>query len=48
MWTPSHGRAGVGRPARPYLQQFCTDTGCSLGDLPNAMGDRDEWRQKEI
>ena len=42
LWTPSHGRACVGRPATTYLQQIYTDTGCSL-DLLNAMDDRDEW-----
>ena len=29
LWTPSHGWAGVGQPLRTYLQQLCTDTGCS-------------------
>ena len=29
LWTPSHGRAKVGRLARTYLQQLCTDTGCT-------------------
>ena len=37
MWTPSHGRAKAGRPARAYLQQLCTDTECSLDDQPGAM-----------
>ena len=43
LWAPSHGRTSVGRPARMYLQQRCTDTGCSLEDLPKAMDDRDGW-----
>ena len=30
QWTPLHGRAKVGRPARTYIEQLCTDTGCSL------------------
>ena len=38
----SHEWAGVWRPVRTYLQQLCTDTGCSLEDLPNAMDKRDE------
>ena len=25
LWTPSHGRLQVGRPARTYLQQLCAD-----------------------
>ena len=32
LWTPSHGRAKAGRPARTYIQQLCADTGCSLED----------------
>ena len=43
LWTPSHGRASIGRPARTYLQQLCMDTGCSLEDLLEAIDDRDEW-----
>ena len=43
LWTPSHGRAKAGRPARTYIQQLCADTGCSPADLPEAMGDREGW-----
>ena len=32
LWTSSHGCASVGPPARSYLQQFCTDTGCGLNN----------------
>ena len=46
LWTPSHRRAKVGRPARTYIQQLCVDTGCSLDDLPEAMDNREEWREK--
>ena len=46
-WNPSYGRAGVGQPARTYLQQLCTHTGCSLEALPEAMDDWDEWRESE-
>ena len=46
LWTSSDGRAGVGRPAGTYLQQLCRDTGCSLGDLPNAMDDRDDCHKR--
>ena len=45
-WTPSHGRAKAGRPARIYIQQLCADTGCSLEDVPGAMDDRDGWRKR--
>ena len=46
LWTPSHGRAKPGRPARTYIQQLCEDTGCSPEDLPEAMNDREEWRER--
>ena len=46
LWTLSHGQAGVRWPARTYLQQLCTDTGCSLEDLQEAM-DRDEKWERE-
>ena len=38
LWTPSHGRAKAGRPARTSMPQLCADTGCSL---PGAMDDRE-------
>ena len=47
LGTPPHGRASVGRPARTYQQQFCSDTGCSLEDLPRVMDDRDRWKERE-
>ena len=46
LWTPTHGRAKAGRPARTYIQQLCEDTGCSPEDLPEAMNDREEWRER--
>ena len=45
LWTPAHGCAGVGRPARTYIQQLCEDTGCNPEDLPEAMDDREKWRE---
>ena len=42
FWTSSHGRTSIGLPVRSYLQQLCTDTRCSLEDLPGAMNDRDQ------
>ena len=45
-WTPSHGRAKTGRPARTYIQQLCADTGCSPEDLPKAIDDRVVWRDR--
>ena len=47
LWTPKHGRASIGRPTRTDSYQIYTDIGCSLGDLPGAMDDRDEWRERE-
>ena len=46
LWTPTHGRAKAGRPARTYIQQLCEDTGCCPEDLPRAMKDREEWRER--
>ena len=36
----------AGRPARTYTQQLCEDTGCSPEDLPEAMSDREIWRER--
>ena len=41
QWTPSHGWAKAGRPARTYILQFCADTGCSHEDLTELMDDRE-------
>ena len=41
LWTPSHGRAKAGRPARTYIRQLCGDTGCSSEDLPESMNNRE-------
>ena len=46
LCTPSHGRAKAGRPARTYIQQVCEDTGYSPEDLPEAMNDRERWRER--
>ena len=46
QWTPSHGWAKVGQPARTYIQQLWADTGYSLEDLPGAMEDRDGWLER--
>ena len=46
LWTPTHGRAKAGRPARIYIQQLCEDTGCCPEDLPEAMNDREKWRER--
>ena len=46
LWTPSHGRAKAERPARTYRQQLCVDMRCSSEDLPEAMDDREGWRER--
>ena len=46
LWTPTYGRAKSGRLARAYIQQLYKDTGCSPEDLPEAMNDREKWRER--
>ena len=46
LWTPSHGWAKAGRPARNYIQQLCADIGCSPEDLPEAIDDRKGWQER--
>ena len=33
LWTPSHGLAKAGRPARTHIEQLWVDTGCSPEEL---------------
>ena len=46
LWTPAHGRAKAGRPARTYIQQLCEDTVGSPEDLPGVMDYREKWRER--
>ena len=46
LWTSAYGQAKAGRPARTYIQQLCEDTGCNPEDLPEAINDREKWREK--
>ena len=46
LWTPAYGQPKAGRPARTYIQQLCEDKGCSPEDLPEAMNDREKWRER--
>ena len=46
LWTPSYGRAKVGRPTRTYIQQLCEDMRCSPEDQPEEMNNREEWRER--
>ena len=46
LQTPTYGRAKAGRPARTYIQQLCEDMRCSMEDLPEAMNNREKWRER--
>ena len=46
LWTPIYGRAKAGWPARTYIQQLCEDTGGNPEDLPEAMNNREKWRER--
>ena len=46
LWIPAYGGEKAGRPARTYIQQLCEDTGCSPEDQPEAMKDREKWRER--
>ena len=41
-----HDRAKAGRQSRTYIQQLCENMGCSLEDLPEAVKDREGWRER--
>ena len=46
LWTPTYGQAKAGRPTRTYIQQLSEDTGCNPEDLPEAVNDREKWRER--
>ena len=46
LWTPAYGQSKAGRPVRTYIQQLCEDTGRNPEDLPEAMNDRETWRER--
>ena len=46
LWTPSHGWAKAGQPAWIYIQQLCANTRGSPEDLPEAIDDREGWRER--
>ena len=46
LWTSTYGRAKAGRPPRTCIQQLCEDPGCRPEDLPEAMDDREKWRER--
>ena len=46
LFLYSHGWAKAGWPARTYIQRLCADTGCSPEDLPEAMDNKEGWRER--
>ena len=46
LCTSAYGQSKAGRPARTFIQQLCDDTGCNPEDLPEAMNDRETWRER--
>ena len=46
LWICAHGYASVGQPARTYIHQLCTDTGCSLEDLPGMIDAKNRWWER--
>ena len=43
LWAHTYGRAKAGRT---YIQQLFKDRGCCPKDLPEAMNDREKWRER--
>ena len=46
QWIPSHGCAKAGWPAQTYIQQLRADTGCNPENLPEAIDNREGWRER--
>ena len=46
LWIHVHGRVKAGRPARTYIKQLCEESGYCCEDLPEAMNNREEWRER--
>ena len=45
LWELKHGKRSFGAPAQTYVKQLVNDAGQLLQDLPNAMEDRNYWRE---
>ena len=43
----THRHISVGRLAKTFIDQLCSDTGFNLEDLPRAMTVRDGWQDRE-
>ena len=46
LWTPTYSQSKAGRLARTCIRQLCDDTGCNPEDLPEAMNDRETWKER--
>ena len=46
LWTPAYSQTKAGGRAGTYIQQLCEDMGCSPEDLPEAINDREKWRER--
>ena len=46
LWYPNHRKRSRGRPAKTYIDQISSDTGCEREELSNAMQDRDGLRER--
>ena len=46
QWTSTYDCAKARRPAQTYIQQLCEDMGCSPENLPEAINDREKWRER--
>ena len=52
--SPTHQRSSYWKRSGPYgprqqslyIQQLCEDTGCNHEDQPEAMSDREKWRER--
>ena len=43
IWETKHGVRKKGTPATTYVDQLRNDTGLSIAELKNIMGNRKEW-----
>ena len=46
IYIPCIWPSKAGQSAQTYIQQLCEDTGCSPEHLPEAMNDREKWRER--
>ena len=46
LWTPTYGRAKQDDQHEHTFSNYMRDTGCSSEDLPEAMNDREKWRER--